>query len=149
MANPRDYYESHLFPAYQEWCKRPHEEWLAKAAVADANNLAERFAIYLKLKPTEYRRELRKKCPEFGWIWDIADGSKHYELDRKDADISHTNQVVKSEIVSDFSDIDSIPDWDNHAVFVVTDNAGNKRNLDKLMEVVVKMYEQLLAKYKL
>lgn len=149
MANPREYYNDHLLPAYQEWQERPHEDWLAKAAAGNANNLAERFAIFLKIKPAEYRRKLRDECPEFGWIWDIAEGSKHYILDRQDARVSRADQVIKSSLIDDWPDFDAALSVDDHAVFIVNDNNGNKRYLDELMSIVMAMFERLLKEHRL
>lgn len=148
-ADPRKFFETMLKPAYDAWLEDPYEEWRAKAAVGFANDLAERFAIFLMFPggPASYREHLRiDVCSEFGWIWDIADGTKHFQLTRGTRRVSSADQTSFRHLaIDEWKDIDSVKDFDNHGAIMVTGNDGSERDLADLMAPVMAMFEQLLA----
>jgi hypothetical protein len=52
IPHPRRFFETMVKPAYEDWQSDPQTEWKAKAAVANADILAERLVEYWKaLKP--------------------------------------------------------------------------------------------------
>jgi hypothetical protein len=80
-------------PAYEDWQSDPLTEWKAQAAVANGDLLAERLVEYWKALKNltliagrgtayKYRSYLRGLWPEFGLVWDVHDGTKHFALDR-------------------------------------------------------------------
>ncbi len=90
MTAPRIFFETMVRPPYDTWLADPLTEWKAKAAVANADTMAERtFHYWDTIDSTkiagaqsarDYRDHLRARCPDFGLVWDIHDGHKHYKL---------------------------------------------------------------------
>lgn len=150
-ANPRDFYDKMLKPAYNAWLEEPYQEWRAKAAVAFANDFVERMAFYLNYSggPRKYREYIKESvCSEFGWVWDVADGTKHFSLTRGARRVSSANQTSFRFLnIDDWTDIDSIHDFDNHGAIIVTSDDGVERDLADLMAKVMAMCEGLLKKH--
>jgi gluconate kinase len=145
MTDARSYYEEQLMPIYELWLKQPESDALAKSVAQNANNMATRFAHHLGLKEREYREQLAATCPEFGFVWDVAEGTKHVVLKRDTKRVSHINQAHMSKNFDDWGRVDEVRNWDEHAALVVTDDRGNRHNFPKLMDAVLATYQQLLA----
>ncbi len=103
---PRQFFDNHAKPNYEDWLANLTDERLAKNAVADANNMAERVFRYWRGRdpaqiygagtPKEYREQLaNRECQDFGLIWDVADAHKHIELNRPSRRITHSDQTKK------------------------------------------------------
>jgi len=93
IPHPRRFFETMVKPAYEDWQSDPLTEWKAKAAVANADILAERLVEYWKALKNltliagrgtayKYRSYLRGLWHEFGLVWDVHDGTRHFALDR-------------------------------------------------------------------
>ena len=152
-ADPRQFFEIMLRPAYEAWLEQPYQEWRAKAAVSFANALAERLAICLGYPDgaRAYRQYLTDHvCPEFGWVWDVADSLKHLRLTRLARRVSSAGQtsfrVLK---IDDWSDLDKVDDFDGHGVIIVTADDGSERDLADLMAKVMTMFQELLKQHDL
>jgi hypothetical protein len=146
MADVPGFWEEQLVPMYKEWQASPEKDHLAKALAQFANNMAERLAHFHGMKPYDYRLQLRKDCPQFGLIWDLADGAKHVALGRPNAEVSHINQAVMSKLMDDWGTVDEIKNWDDHQVLVITDNANNRHKFEELINAVMAHYSGLLTK---
>ena len=90
---PRNFFDLHVQPNYEEWLDDPLDQRRAKNAVANANDMAER--VYHHWKDTDsarvfnaankgkYRDELaERECRDFGLVRDVADAHKHVTLDK-------------------------------------------------------------------
>ena len=76
--------------------KNPLDIRLAKNAVSEANNMAERmFSRSGFGNPRSYRDHLSRQCEEFSFVWDIADAHKHVELGRGPRKITRDSQTNK------------------------------------------------------
>ncbi|HEX3884073.1 MAG TPA: hypothetical protein VHW66_15550 [Stellaceae bacterium] len=92
MSTPRDFFEKIVKPSYQDWLSTPLAEHRAKAAASSADTMAERTFVYWKGRdraqiagattPRQYRDHLRAHYADFGLVWDIHDGHKHFTLGR-------------------------------------------------------------------
>jgi hypothetical protein len=100
---PREFYERHLLPAYNDW-SLAGEEWRFRLAAINVSHMADHVFAFFNTSgqlhvigspsgPRVYRDQLRSECHEFGLIWDVADGHKHVLLDRKSAQVSRDEQV--------------------------------------------------------
>lgn len=151
---PRKFFEQHLRPNYEEWLRHPVDQRLAKNAAQDANNMAARVLHYWKdLDPsqiyetkneTSYRAELvKRECPDFAWVRDVAEAYKHVALTRR----PETRIVTRYDqtVVKDSRWDDAVWDetaWDGE--LMVTGNDGNSRPLADIMQNVMAMWERLL-----
>jgi hypothetical protein len=104
MSMPRDFFEKMVKPVYEAWLADPLIEWKAKAAVSNADTMAERVFTYwekqdnTKVAKTraaaQYRTHLRENvCADFGLIWDIHDGHKHVVLSRPNRQVTRFDQT--------------------------------------------------------
>jgi hypothetical protein len=147
------FYVEQLLPTYEDWRSDPTLHHRANALAQAANNMAERFAHYYGFasrkapkRPTDYRALLRQDCPEFGLIWDIADGTKHVALDRASAEIKHIDQAAMSKKMADWGKLSEVKTLAGHQVLVVTDNAGARHRFPDLIEAVMVKFRELMAK---
>ena len=101
---PRNFFDQHVLPNYDEWLAQPLDERCALNAVAAANNMAERVYHYWKdtdraqvfdaNTESKYRDELAtRECGDFGLVRDVADAHKHLTLDRQSRRVSQASQT--------------------------------------------------------
>ncbi len=154
---PRQFFDNHAKPNYEDWLANLTDERLAKNAVADANNMAERMFRYWQSRdPSQiygaktagkYREALvNQECRDFGLVWDVADAHKHFELDRPSRRITHSDQTKKAPHV--YGGPTYYGAKDAHyggSHLVVTLDDGTKQPLSIVLENVMDMWERLLA----
>jgi hypothetical protein len=102
---PRNFFEQHVRPNYEEWRQEPLNERRAKNAVSDANNMAARVfhywngrdqsQIYGARREGDYRDELAaRECPDFALVRDVAEAYKHVELSRPTRRVTRYDQTA-------------------------------------------------------
>ncbi len=149
---PSKFFDEQVLPPYKAWLDDPATEWKAKATVAAADNLAERFFKYWRtLDPSkvlqarsvkQFRAALRAHTPDFGLVWDIHDGNKHWTLDRGNRQVTSAEQTGYVPSSWDTSAWDTTP-WDGAIIIELDD--GSRRNLTGVLANVIAMWERLLA----
>lgn len=93
MPGPRKFFEEFVRRSYEDFRASPSDEYLAKMAVANANDMAERMLHAFAGTPrvfrlcvgqeTKYREKLAQDCEAFGIVRDVAEGHKHFRLTRR------------------------------------------------------------------
>lgn len=155
-TTPRDFFKNMVRPAYTEWLADPLAEWKAKAAVSNADTLAERlFHYWHPLDPaqiggaasaSQYRTYLRTKvCADFGLVQDIHDGHKHFVLDRRNREVTKSSQTGVGQMgfgeggfgEGTFGGTDQM---------IVELDTGTKRALSAVMSNVMTMWENELKR---
>jgi hypothetical protein len=160
---PRKFFEDFVRRSFEEFRANPHDEYLAKTAVANANDMAERMLHhYAKTyrvygldvgEASKYRQMLAdKECDEFGLVRDVAENHKHFRLTRR----ANTRRVSSAAQTGSKS-----VKWKNNAGDEITfvNNAGEQVNFDTnvlvdlddgstrpllpILEAVVAMWEKL------
>ncbi|NQV81288.1 MAG: hypothetical protein HQ495_12100 [Alphaproteobacteria bacterium] len=151
---PRAFFDNHVRPNYRAWLADPGQEYLAKNAVTEANNMAARvFHHWEGVDPTrirgaknegEYRNLLAAhECPDFALVRDVADAHKHVTLDRASRQVTNASQTH----------VDSLgwgeatwgeAKWGSPPELVISLDDGSKRPLDAIMENVIEMWDRLL-----
>ena len=155
MSDPRDFFEKMVLPSYRDWLSEPLAEHRAKATVGFANDMAERMFYHLGLQKMfgsygtgKYRDALTKDCDDFGLLRDIADGTKHFHLDRGNRRISRADQTGRGALQwEDWGDHweDTDYNWeDTDRLIVVTLDNGEQRSLISIVNNVMGMWEWLL-----
>ena len=175
-AHPRVFYEEIVKPSYSEFVARPTVEWICKAAVSNADTLAERMFHFwsLVIKTTtpanndaitqarsailsfrnvsQYRRHLTTICPDFQLVWDIHDARKHYELGRPNRAVTHANQTGKVPLVWNRL---KLPwnragfSWSDQEIIFVTRDDGVIAPVLVVLYNVMTMWEDELARVSL
>lgn len=156
---PRNFYDNHVRPNYDDWLANPLDERLAKNAVAEANNMAARVfrhwrcldpaQLYGAAREGEYRKELAvRECPDFALLRDVAEAHKHVVLDRC------PRQVTRSDQTEPEPHVYRGPSYYGSAVYggsqlVVTLDDGTKYPLSEIMQNVMAMWERLLRAWSL
>ena len=90
MPTPRTFFDTIVMPSSEAWASDPLETWKAKAAASNADTMAERVfrhwdkqgrgKILGATSARKYREHLKDNaCADFGLVWDIHDGHKHYD----------------------------------------------------------------------
>lgn len=159
MPNPRDFFERIVRPSYEEWLSDPLSEWKAKAAVANADTMAERlFAYWHSRDPgqvagatsaSKYRSYLRESvCSDFGLVWDVHDGHKHMTLSRANREVSTSDQTGVGRMGFGEGGFGE-GDYGGDDQIVIQLDDGSKRVLSAVMLAVMKMWETTLATMKL
>ena len=155
MSMPRDFFENMVKPAYRDWRVKPLAEHRAKATIGFANDMAERMFHYLGLERDygaretgKYRNALGEACPDFGLLRDIADGTKHFRLDRPNRRISSAEQTGRgalnwAEWGDNWEDADYTWEESGDLLMTTADN-GEQRSLISIVNNVLSMWERLL-----
>ncbi len=137
MNMPRDFFETMAKPSYRDWRAEPLAQHRAKATVGYVNDMAERMfhhlgfeKVYRDRGPAQYRDALAEECPDFGLLRDIADGTKHFRLDRASRKISSAEQTGP----------------ESGDLLVATLDTGEQRSLISIVNNVMSMWERLLEK---
>jgi hypothetical protein len=149
---PRQFFEQHVRPNYDEWQQDPLNERRAKNAVGDANNMAARVFhhwqgrdpnhIYGARSEGEYRSELAaRECADFALVHDIADAYKHVELSRPSRHVTRYNQTAAEPTRWNTVRWNEAP-WNGQLVVTLDD--GTRRPLRDIMRNVIAMWERLL-----
>jgi hypothetical protein len=89
---PSEFLDRIVRPTVEESCRNPQDERLARQAVSELNNLAEKVfhywgagsrQVYGAANVSSYRTELaQRECSDFQLVRDIADAHNHVELGR-------------------------------------------------------------------
>jgi hypothetical protein len=156
MRTPREFYETQVKPAYEAWLADPLTEWKAKAAVANADTLAERVFVYWRARdltqvagtksPRRYRAYLTANVSEdFGLVRDIHDGHKHAVLDRADRRVTTSDQTGVAQMAWGEGAFGEGVFGGGDQIVVRLDN-GSKRVLSAIMKNVMTEWEKLLVK---
>ena len=151
---PRQFFEQHVRPNYEEWLRNPLDERCAKNAVSDANNMAARVLHYWQdldrskvygctiEQESAYREALvERECPDFAWVRDIAEAYKHVELIRyRDKRIvtRHDQTAATGYGKRTYNE------GPYGGELVVTGGDGTSRPLADIMGNVIAMWERLL-----
>jgi hypothetical protein len=90
-------------PSVGAWRRDYHDIRLAKHAIRELNNMAERVfqhwgagtpEVFNAKTVREYRSRLaQQECGDFQLVWDIADAHKHVEPDRPSRAVTHDTQT--------------------------------------------------------
>jgi hypothetical protein len=83
MTEPRYFFETFVLPAVKAWEQSQLDIRLATDALCQLDILAEHYAKRLGKNHTDERRRLAAANPALQFAWDIHDGHKHGNLDRK------------------------------------------------------------------
>ena len=153
----RLFFDRHVKPNYDDWLASPADERLAKNAVADANNMAARAYhywrdrepdhVYRTANEGRYRDELAtRECPDFALVRDVADAHKHFHLDRPKRRITRSDQTGSGAIGWGEGPYGEGIHGGGPQLLVTLDD-GSKRPLTAIMANVIKMWEQLLARW--
>ena len=155
MSTPREFLENMIMPAYRDWRVEPLAEHRAKATVGFANDMAERMFHYLGLEKDygkrgigKYRIALAEAYPDFGLLRDIADGTKHFRLNRPNRKISTAEQTGRGALIWDkcgdrWEDADYTWEESGDLLMTTADN-GEQRSLISIVNNVMSMWERLL-----
>jgi hypothetical protein len=154
METPRDFFEKIVKPSYQAWLSDPVTEWKAKAAASNADTMAERTFVYWDgrdqtqlagaASARQYRNHLKGVCPDFGLVWDVHDGHKHFKLDRPNREITSATQTGVGRMGYGEGDFGEGAYGGADQIVIDLDN-GSKRTLAGVMRAVMAMWENQLA----
>jgi len=156
MTTPRDFFETILEPCYRAWLSDPLTEWKAKAAVSNADTMAERVFHYWKSRdtsqiagatvPSKYRTYLRENvCSDFGLVWDIHDGHKHMVLSRSNRQVTRSDQTGVRKMGYGQGRYGEGA-YGGTAQIIVELNDGSTRALSTIMSNVMDMWVRLLQR---
>ena len=153
--DPREFFEQHVRPSYGDWTKNPLDIRLAKNAVSEANNMAERmFSRSGFSTPRSYRDHLSGQCEEFSFVWDIADAHKHVELNRGNRKItrdSQTKKIYQGHWPKGWFPKRHWPKgwWFEKEELVVVLDSGKRMPLLRILPKVIEMWEEMLSESEL
>jgi hypothetical protein len=155
MNMPREFFETKVKRSYEDWRAEPLAEHRAEALFGFANAMAERMFHHLALEKKygergegRYRDELARTDPDFGLLRDIADGTKHFKLDRGNRKISSAEQTGRGALIWEkigdkFEDAAWTYEESGDLVITTTDS-GKQRSLISIANNVMSMWERLL-----
>ena len=155
-SSPRDFFDNIVKPTFENWVMDPVEEWKAKQAISELNNMAARVFHFWKSKDSskiysatnegEYREQLASmECLDFALVRDVADNHKHVEIGRRSRRVSRSDQTkrvtVQGGTLGSFVLGSDVLGGDE---IVTTLDDGTKRSLLELANNVMAMWERLL-----
>ena len=155
MKTPRDFFEKIVKPSYQDWRDKPLAEHRARALFSFANDMAEWMYHHLRLKKKfgergegRYREELHRTDPDFGLLKDIANGTKHVWVTRRNPMISNAGQTGQGALTWDKSGDtweDADYTWEETGdLLITTTDSGEQRSLFSIAKNVMLVWERLL-----
>lgn len=175
--HPRVFFNEILRPSYEEFASRPTVEWICKAAVSNADTMAERIfyfwnfiitqdsladsdaieiarrAILGFTRVRQYREHLAANvCPDFQLVWDIHDAHKHYELGRPNRAVTHADQTGTVPMVWNRMNLPwskASFSWADTEVIFVTRDDGQIVPVLGLLSNVMAMWDGELARMSL
>ena len=153
MNVPRDFFETMVKPSYKDWRDEPLAQHRAKAMIGYADAMAERMFHHLGLekdlpRPAQYRDALTEECPDFSLLRNIADGTKHFRLNRDNRQISSADQTGRGALTWEklgdtWEDADYT--WEETGdLLITTTDSGKQRSLISIANNVMSMWEHLL-----
>lgn len=151
----RNFFETMVLPAYRDFLDDPLAQHKAKASVIYLNDLAERVFHYLgmdaqfpgRLGPGNYRSFLAEQCPDIGLIRDIADGQRHYRIERSNRRVSSAEQSnIRSLTLDEVEDFDAIMDFDDIKEIMVELDNGAFRSLRGIVTNSIEYWTSELKK---
>lgn len=164
-STPRKFFENFVRRSFEEFRSAPNDEYRAKMAVLNANDMAERMLHYYAGtnrvygynvgEENQYRDALAaKECDEFGIVRDVAEGHKHFRLTRR----TKTRRVSSAEqtgakplrVVNNAGEELTLMNNAGEELTIVTNiivelNDGSTRPLLPMVENVVAMWDRLSA----
>ena len=106
--SPREFFERIVLPTVEESRRNPRDERLARQALSELNNLAERVfhhwgagvpEVYGATNVSDYRTQLAvRECSDFQLVRDIADAHKHVELGRPGRQVTRDDQTASGSL---------------------------------------------------
>ena len=171
--HPRVFFNTILKPSFDRFVGEAKTEWLCKAAVANADTMAERMfwfwdfnakdetapadareqsrrAVYGCVRVSGYRTYLASNvCADFQLVWDIHDAHKHVELNRENrvvtrADQTGTVPMTWENLKLPWSRADF--SWDDTDVIFVTRDNGEMATVTGVLRNVMAMWEAELSR---
>jgi hypothetical protein len=177
VIHPRIFYNEIVQPSYQAFIATPTLEWICKAAVSNADTMAERMFYFwqfiIKKDPSsdedaieaarsailgfthvrQYREHLTTICPDFQLVWDIHDAHKHYELGRPNRALTHADQTGTVPMVWNRMRFPwsraTTPSWTDTEVIFVTRDDGQVAPVLNVLSNVMAMWDDELARVSL
>jgi hypothetical protein len=157
IFDPRRFFNEFVCRAYKDHLSDPADRYYIEVAIHQANVLAERvWATFDGRAPEKtaasnsasaYRKHLVKnECSDFQLVWDLDDGHKHVELDRKNRMVTSAAQAGIQQVGGAF-DADAFdPDiFDTGKLeLVVRLDDGSERLVSEVLANVVEMWGRLL-----
>ena len=156
-TSPRDFFENHVRPPYEQWKAGPPVEWIAKSAISEQNIMAERMFEYWKpIDPSriycantagDYREMLAtNQCSDFGLVRDVAELHKHFSIGRPSRRVSRPDQTKRVTVRGDSLGSASLGSFRLGGDEVVINlNDGTKRSALEVAENVLAMWDRLLT----
>jgi hypothetical protein len=151
MTPVRQFYELHFLGNYDDWKAAPLDKRRAMNLALSANQLADwvladRMAQAPHLvsawkTPRAFRDWLTSRCPDFGLVWDVADGHKHMRLTKPERD----KPVQEFAGAFDVGAFDQSAFDTNHLAIVLHD--GTARRLPVVFRSVSEMWARLLKEW--
>jgi hypothetical protein len=99
----KSFFEKYLRPNFEEWTASPIDERRAMNAILSLSQMADWFYHENKSDPSKTAsaksvKDLRKHlvqsvCSDFQLIWDVAEANKHFELNRKSAQVKEARMT--------------------------------------------------------
>lgn len=176
VIHPRVFYNEIVQPSYKAFVESPTVEWICKAAVSNADTMAERMFYFwefiIKKDPSsdedaieaargailgftrvkQYREHLVKVCSDFQLVWDIHDAHKHYELGRPNRAVTHADQTGTVPMVWNRMNLPwnrATFRWNDTEVIFVTRDDGQIAPVLGVLSNVMAMWDGELARVSL
>ena len=116
-VTPRDFFNTYVRPALKDCEAEPDALHRAVSALCHIDALAEEVwnASHKRVGKRKFREQLRSRCAELGYAWDIHDIHKHGMLDKRAPMLSNgrrpevvrTEGAFQSDAFSDAFQVDS------------------------------------------
>jgi hypothetical protein len=176
VIHPRIFYNEILQPSCQAFVASPTVEWICKAAVSNADTMAERMFYFwryiIRKDPSsdqdaieaarrailgfthvrQYREHLANICPDFQLVWDTHDAHKHFELGRPNRALTHADQTGTVPMVWNRMNLPwdrATFSWDDTEVIFVTRDDGQIAPVLGVLSNVMAMWDAEFARVSL
>jgi hypothetical protein len=153
MTRASDFFASDVLPSVERWRADETDLGLARLAAVNLNQMADHYfhsfpagdaKLLGAVSVGAFRSELRRRCPSFALIHDVADAHKHVQLDRSSRQVTSTDQTSVRPLGYGEAEYGG-GRYGGSPEIVVELDSGVKRHFSMLVNDAAAMWEKLLA----
>ena len=159
VFEPKRFYVEFVRRSFEEFQESPLDVYRVKMAVIQSDTMAERAWHHFREDSPEkighaasaraYRRYLAEnECADFQVVWDVHDGHKHVELERRPRIVTSASQSGMRQTGEAFDSRAFSEDFDvgvSEAIVILDD--GTERKFSEVLANVVGMWGRLVQEW--
>ncbi len=144
LSDPKNFFQVLIASSYEDWKQDLRSEHKLRSLCVFMDSLAEIIVVRNGKNKKKYKDNLVNNCPAFRLVWDVADSTKHSNLNRPNARFKRIGQLYEKQFdtVDEFPIWDEMTDFDSGSMWFIQDDNGKSEKVIESIEAVYKMWEK-------